>query len=855
LKVSYIRLENVAGLVIGSNKDIIEIDFNNSINKIISIQSANSRGKTTLLSSITPFSTTTSLDDRSSLSYITPGENGFKEIHYINKNDKYIIKHYYKPTKDGSHTTKSYFTMNGEELNESGNITSFLTLVELHFGLTQEMMRLMRLGSNVNSFISLTPTRRKEYIGKLIEEIELYLKIHKKVNEDIRILKVLMATNNNSLYECHISDIILEEEKLKKFNKNIKADEKEYDKIISKISKIQSLENENNIDELKQKRKEVEMSLLDISNTEEKIKSEMLERVNIDSLISKRSDILNNRIETLSKINSYRISIDNTMKNIERLEMDIKKVISNNDIDTLKLSIDNLRNTIDKTDPIVIKFKPSCTSDDLYQIVTKLSSYNQIGNMIQTLGNTPIDVYIKLKRKDKSIDKFLHDQTKRNISRVSDNDLKRLFDQVFKNESIITPNCDTQFNDCPYYRFSEMITEFKQKLNEEVFDDEVLNYIRVISNNIDKILNEIDGMIVMNIPDSLKEHLREKSIIGRLENKLQLFDLSEFKSYLTLLREREIYLSNLDKLKQYEIQLKMIHNSGIDSQLNEIDNLKSSIPIYRSNISDLEDILSKISIELETIDHKIGLITKYNDGIKYKNILQSTLESTNKILIPLETSTNEKIELRKELDIIKNKISYQREEYKNLENKINEYKNLLNKSIILDKKFKDYEIIEKAVSTRKGIPVIYMKKYLGKIQNIANILLDLIYQGRLKLGKFQVTPETFEVPYIRNGHKISDVKYSSQSEISLITMALSFALANRASGKYNILLLDEIDAGLDDDNRSAFLKMLYRQMEELNSEQVFIISHNLNMIANIPMDVIQLSDINVDSKLQNVIYS
>ena len=49
--------------------------------------------------------------------------------------------------------------------------------------------------------------------------------------------------------------------------------------------------------------------------------------------------------------------------------------------------------------------------------------------------------------------------------------------------------------------------------------------------------------------------------------------------------------------------------------------------------------------------------------------------------------------------------------------------------------------------------------------------------------------------------------------------------------------------------------MLYRQMEQLNSDQVFLISHNINMMSNIPMDVILLSDVNIDSKLQNVIYS
>ena len=147
-----------------------------------------------------------------------------------------------------------------------------------------------------------------------------------------------------------------------------------------------------------------------------------------------------------------------------------------------------------------------------------------------------------------------------------------------------------------------------------------------------------------------------------------------------------------------------------------------------------------------------------------------------------------------------------------------------------------------------------MKRYLGRIQKLANNLLKLIYDDDLKLAKFNVTQDTFEVPYVKNGTKISDVKYASQSENAMITMALSFALANRASGQYNILSLDEVDAGLDETNRSAFLKMLYLQMNVLKAEQVFMISHNMTQMINIPMDVIKLADTGITSKLQNIIY-
>ena len=190
-----------------------------------------------------------------------------------------------------------------------------------------------------------------------------------------------------------------------------------------------------------------------------------------------------------------------------------------------------------------------------------------------------------------------------------------------------------------------------------------------------------------------------------------------------------------------------------------------------------------------------------------------------------------------------------------MENRLNSFIQLTAENEKLNKQFKEMTMIQEAVSTKKGIPVIYIKQYLGKIQKLTNELLKIIYDGSIKIGQFEITQDTFEIPYIKNGTMVSDVKYSSQSEISMIAMALSFALSNAAASKYNILLLDEIDSGLDDDNRISFLKMLDAQMEYIKSEQIFIISHNLsNGMANLPMDVIRLGETNFDSNLFNVIY-
>jgi energy-coupling factor transporter ATP-binding protein EcfA2 len=855
MKISYIRLENVVGIFVGSNKDFIEIDFTDSRNKIICIEGANGSGKSVLLSSLTPFASVTSVDERSTLSYIIIGKNGFKQINYVDGDNEYIIKHYYKASKD-THTIKSYFSLNGIELNETGNVTSFLSLVELHFGLTQEMMRLIRLGTNVLSFISLKPAQRKEYIGKLIEEIDLYLKIYRKINDDIRVIKLLLTSNNTNLYNCHISDLDTEQKELRKINNKIHDHEKERDIIIGKINRIVALEKDNNIDDLKRKRKEAEASLFEFKKTEEEIITQNLKGITIDSLISNRTKVINEKIDIQSKINSYRITIDSNRKNIEKFESSIKNITSNNDLQSLIEAIDIIRGKIQVSSKMIKEsIIPKCNSDEVNQLVVKLSSFNQISQMIYTFGNKPVEIYLKLKRESKSVDKFLKDQMKKNLTKVNDADLKRLLNQVFQSDQIITPNCDIQFQDCPYYRLFEIIDEVRTKLEEECYDDETLRYIQVISNNIDNILNEIDKVIYINLPDKLKMPLREKYILDRLHDKLPFFDLSELYEYLSYIKEYELYTQNVEKLKEYEYQLSIYKKSGIDIQIKEIKELKENIVFYQKNIQTLENELVNLNDVLERIDKKISILTKYNDGIKYKKIVESTLESTNKILLPLESSSQEKVELTYQLNNITNVISQLREDNKNLENKINEYIRLSQEEEVLSKKHKDLLMILESVSTKKGIPVLYMKTYLGKIQKLTNNLLKLIYNDNLLLSSFKVTQETFEIPYIKNGTKVMDVRYASQSEVALITMALSFALSHRASGKYNILLLDEIDSGLDDINRLAFLKMLERQMYELKAEQVFLISHNLTGMMSIPMDSIRLSNVEVKSKLSNVIYS
>ena len=225
--------------------------------------------------------------------------------------------------------------------------------------------------------------------------------------------------------------------------------------------------NGNNIDELKKKCQDAESSLDEFIRIENEIRSLSLVDTSIDTLITKRSNITESKIGIQSKINSYRIYIDNTLKSIERLEISIKKITSNNDIQSLMSVISTLKESIQNTSKIIKDFIPNgSTSEEIYQVLTKLQSFNQISQMINTFGSKPIETYLRLKTDRKSVDVFLKEQIKKINSNINMSDLSSLISTIFSDDTIIMPNCDTEYNECPYYRLSTVLDNMMNSVEE-----------------------------------------------------------------------------------------------------------------------------------------------------------------------------------------------------------------------------------------------------------------------------------------------------------------------------------------------------------------------------------------------------
>ena len=132
----------------------------------------------------------------------------------------------------------------------------------------------------------------------------------------------------------------------------------------------------------------------------------------------------------------------------------------------------------------------------------------------------------------------------------------------------------------------------------------------------------------------------------------------------------------------------------------------------------------------------------------------------------------------------------------------------------------------------------------------------MLFNGEYRLLDFVINESEFRIPFIGSGIPVDDISSGSSSQISIMGMIINLVLLHQASTKFNIARLDEIDAGLDNKNRSDFINFIFYTMNILEIEQVFMISHSIEA-DNSNADIIKLKtydDYESGIKSGNIIY-
>ena len=869
MKITYLKLKNFVNIKAGMKKTEVEIDFSKSKNKLILLCGPNGSGKTSLLSEMHPFANSGNMDVRGDTNLIIDGKDGYKEIHIEDKDDKYIIKHYYMFSKKNK-SVKSFISKNGVELNENGNVKSFKETVNEHLGIDHELLKLMRLGSNVTSLINMKSTNRKNFASKLFSDIEVYNGFYKKVSEEYRNLRAVLKSTADKISKFNVQD---ESEFQKQIditmneitNYNIKKDKLQKD--------IITLENK----------------IMDIKIDDEELVNQNYLRID-DELISAQSLLELVRDINMSK-DEYELQFERNKQNLElkliEIKSNIDKAISERDIyynqkqdleESLKRAasaerIQNLKETIEK-------YKKEINS--LEKELNKRTKYDKTNLLILKDHCQKTIDYIK------------------ELNMYSDHDIKRLMTSIIDNENIIKDietlniknkneydklnaeiinienmNIDTNIiiddnkctKDCPYREFYlqtigkkknlNNLIEKRNEINKEIMKCEELfnlyNKLIFIKNHILSYDETFRIPIVYDYTDCFTKY-----ILGKPPININLLNIAIDDS------EKFDLLDKYKKdLESFENEYKIIKDSGLDVieienkilDINEIINTKNkTIEENSKSKIDLENDVAILTEEANNIIKALTIKDSMSDLYRQHEELRQRILEIDKLKMEKSNYTNEVIKYKSELKSIIEFINSLTVKMNQLSFNMETYNNLITEYNALKLLFEDADDIKEALNASKGIPLIFLQVYLKNCPIMMNSLLDTIYDGELQIEGFIIDENEFRIPFIKSGIKVPDIVMASQGESSFISIVLSLSLIIQSMTKYDIICLDELDGPLDTKNREEFIKILYTFIEQVNSDQVFLISHN-NLFDNEPIDLILTGNMAVDNyKFANVIF-
>ena len=847
MKILYLKLTNFINIVTAFNTETIEIDFSKSNNNVVLLTGPNGSGKTSILSCLHPFPTNGNMDVRSDNPIIVPRENGYKEIHISDGDDLYVIQHFYTRNSD-KHIIKSYIQKNGVELNENGNVTSFKEIVEKELGLEQDYMKLTRLGSNVTNFIDMKRQERKNFTGKIISEADIYLSYHKKIMAD---------KNKVNIQINHTSDLIrrLQVDDLGELKKAQKSLQHQIEDLTSKIEKANSelsvlqyqLNDCGDIPAMRERIQEKEKELKHIQKalaraSEIKISISTLKSMIEEAKIAilKAKSALDTNVITRTGILNQLDSIANEIDSIKR---EIARIEDDQNVKDMEANIELLRETIRRRakESGISGYVRPCSKAEMEDLIKMLDKCMDILLSTYELGKGPIQKAVSFFHTKTDIEKY----TRENKEKIKRNKMQSLCEQVYaeisKDIGLLGPDCKNP-SGCRVYDFYQRIYEYATQAPDKVIEDETfLAYTKMAYNNIQTVLKYLRDYhdIFEKMPECIKDQFLMNTVLTHICNMEWIYNKDIIFHELGLITDDELQDADLEELSRQKSMLAQYKkaNSNIEYFQNKLEDLINSRTTLMGQLDEVKETINSLNRE---IAEKEASVSDYEDmviAMEHEDEVETEfndLKSKLTLASQLSLQIREKTSILNDLQFRKNKMS---KTHQDNEFRIENYKRYKKDLDELSSKFTDLEYLARALSSREGIPLIFIQAYLKDIKDVANQLLDVVYDGDLHLEDFEITADEFGIPYSTKGTTVKDVIYASQGERSFISLALSFALTYKSISKYNIMLLDEIDATLDISNREKFLHVLEMQIDMIHAEQVFVISHN-DMFNAYPVDIV-----------------
>lgn len=867
MKILYVKLENYIGIFNGRGDNVLEIDLSHTTTPIIVIKGHNGSGKSTLLKALNPMP--------DSNDQFIPGAEAKKTLVYQINTDIVRIEYLYPVKKDGSRaTTKAQVFKNNEPLNLTNNVSDAKEIIYTLFKLDSSFLALSQLTSTDRGLADKRPSERKIFVNSSISGIEEYNNMYKTINKKFSMYKSLInsvVSKINKIGNKQELDI-----SFNRVNRMLEEIIKERDTALASVAKIQAKLDENNAKELVDKYNSLESEIYEKNVKVKQLLAE-LKDINPDlvthNMIELRKIEKTKAIElaTLNEeIKNTQALKDSLSKEMNELNSNIqKKIAERNTYISTEISTEEMNAYDDAVKELNIIHQDIHTAGLNISDKTEIQNLNELFTFIIdklqfiTDGLNSIDYemgfdfILKNKHNEETwrIAQDLRNEINSLTMQVNETNLQMslLESLVEKSEKLKLRPASCKDNTCIFIK--DAFEAAKQKPNDEliklqqknektssilkekqkqleVINDciELKNRFDVIYNKIcsyEFLLNKVDLHDLTSI-DFLVSVARTGNykMIKETRDKINvLYNLLELKENYE--KTVDLYKDAIDEYNKNKSIIDSI-NMDIDSSKEKLQNvskeysLKSSkVNELETTISELEPMVNKLSTyieiklpELEMIMNQIQELKNNKESLRQRVMqveeINKDLESSSIIVDQINARYND---ILKQRDILSyNKIMIE----KYLE-ELAEYKS----------KYEKLETIRYYVSPTTGIQTVFMGAFMNNIILKANELLSLIFNGQFVIQPFVINESEFRIPCLGSGILNDDISSMSTSQICMISMIISFAMLANADTDYNILKLDEIDGGLDPDNRSQFISLLNSLIQIVDCEQCFLISHNM----------------------------
>ena len=884
MRIEFIALDNYIGIFNGTGKRHIEFNFTQCKN-VIAIRGFNGSGKSTLMRTLNPFPDSNEmlipgLEAHKRIVYLKNEFRYIIDIIYPIKNNGE------RATSKVSILKLNWSTGEQWAINPNGNVSEAKELIMNEFELDNNYITLSQLSSEDRGLADKRPAERKKFVNDILSDLTAYNSMYKILTKKSSTLKALTNSINMKIDRIlngrSLNDL---KDELAMIEKKLKSEELEREEILQEIGALDFLivnkkkdleEYDNNIIKKTALNKAIETISSDITTIRgsyfysaqgNKIVDDLgspYENPNLlDSINAIKRNISTEKI-------SYQVKFENDVNEVKKLRninSEIKdkidkirmqlSILTDNNTQDPEEFIKSFKENLDSRNEILDEinkrnasklFESNITIEKLDMMKAQLDYIMNRININLPIYDTPdgysvnIDkVNAKIKNSEIARDKIVKKLLQiNNISedlidskiprdcKIKDCPMRLAIEKAKKdNHQIQELNKILDAYDNTIKKSKQYIEDLSIRYRESLSRSELLTHYNSFSNIILTLLN-FDTNTKSNFDSITSKVWEDPDLYNRTVSMLiyKYIDIFNMKAQYealqtTYINTVDLYTKIINKVDQIK-ELKENENILVrgyeknDAELIKLENSCNEYNGYIVNINAKLDILDKL-LPLAT-----ALKEKHDSLVQITEIIEKAKENIESV----KDNMNHRAKLIAESNSFADSIEKLRIYYNNTNQDFRMAAEYINELTQYNNTYQKIETVKKFTSPTTGIQTLFMEAYMNNVLIVANQLLQLMFNGQFILQPFVINESEFRIPCAGNGYLNDDISSMSTSQICIISMIISFAMLYNSSSCYYILKLDEIDGGLDTNNRLHFISMLNQVMAIMKCEQCFIISHN-----------------------------